>query len=310
MTSRPGRARKPGASGSKVVPLVVALLLLLVGGWALKTFMLDGGQPKNILLLGVDKDKTRTDVVLLAHVDPKDGLVNVLSIPRDTWVETACDGVEPPCQSPDKLAHAHAWGGAKGPEVTMRTVEKFLDVKVDGYVRVDFDGFEQLVDAVGGVDILIDKDMDYDDPTPGAELHIHFQASPTPQHLDGKKALEYVRFRNDGQGDVGRTERTRRFIKAVVESVQKNGKASQLPALWKTMAPYVATNIDSATAASLLRAAPKVKVTDVQMAMVPGQPIILKNGPWIWQADVEKTQQLVNDLIINPKPAQPASAAK
>ncbi|HLN64426.1 MAG TPA: LCP family protein [Symbiobacteriaceae bacterium] len=304
MSTSPSRSRTntPRPGDSKVVPILVAVALLLVGAWALKTLIFDGGQPKNILLLGVDQDKTRTDVVLLAHVDPKQGLINVLSVPRDTWVEIPCEGLDP-CQSPDKLAHAHAWGGSKGPEITMKTVEKFLGVKVDGYVRVDFEGFKQLVETIGGVDILIDKNMDYDDPTPGAELHIHFKGSPTPQHLNGQKALEYVRFRNDGQGDVGRTERTRRFIKAVIEGVQKNGKAGQIPTLWKSMAPYVSTNLDGGTVAALARVAGTVKTGEVQAQMVPGTPVILKNGPWVWQADVEGTQKLVDELIKNPKPA-------
>ncbi|HYG57264.1 MAG TPA: LCP family protein, partial [Symbiobacteriaceae bacterium] len=117
------------------------------------------------------------------------------------------------------------------------------------------------------------------------------------------KALEYVRFRNDGQGDVGRTERTRNFLKAVVDGAKNNGKISQLPAVWSSLAPYVKTDLDSGTVASLARMANKVDSSKIHMDIVPGSPVILKNGPWVWQADVPKTQALVDAMIKMKAPA-------
>jgi len=302
MSSRSNRAavRLPGDSKSWLIPLVVAALLVVAAFFALS--WVRGGTPKNILLLGVDQDKTRSDVVLLAHVDPRQGLANLISIPRDTWVEIPCEGIKF-CQSPDKLNHAHVYGGDDGPELVAKTVERFLGIKVDGYVRVDFDGFKEVIDKLGGVDIVIDKDMDYVDPTPGAKLEIHFKASKEPQHLNGKQALEFVRYRNDGQGDVGRTERQRKFFMAVLQTMQKNGTASKLPGLVTAMAPYVKTDIDSAALVAVARMAPKLDESNLQMAMVPGTPVILKNGPWVWEVDKPKTQAMVDALIKNPKPA-------
>lgn len=292
------RTARKKRRGSRVLPILLAVLLLAGGAWAAKTYFLDGGQPKNILLMGVDENKTRTDVVMLAHVDPRQGIVNLISVPRDTWVEIPCEGIKT-CYSPDKLAHAHAYGGDQGPELAVATVEKFLGVQVDGYARVDFDGFKQVIDTLGGVDIVIEKNMDYEDPTPPG-LYIHFKGSPEPQHLTGKQALEYVRFRNDGQGDVGRTERTRKFLHAVLDTLKSKGTVSKLPQLWKDMAPYVKTNIDSGTIAALARVAGKVDSQSIQMEMVPGTPKVLDKGPWIWEADAAKTQDLVNRLIHFP----------
>lgn len=301
MSTSPRTANsRPARRQSSVWPVILAIGLLAAGGWAIYTFLLGGGA-KNILLMGVDENKTRTDVVLLAHVEPKNGTVNLLSIPRDTWVEIPCAGNKQ-CQSPDKLAHAHVWGGEQGPEMTVQTVEKLLGVKIDGYVRVDFEGFSKLVDAIGGVDIVIDQNMYYNDPTPPGLL-INFKASKEPQHLNGQKALEFVRFRNDGQGDIGRTERTRKFLKAVLEAVQKKGMVSQIPTLYKSMAPFVKTDLDAATVTALARVAPKVDPTGIKMDTVPGEPVILKNGPWIWQAKVPETQALVDTLIKGKKPA-------
>lgn len=292
------RTARKKRGGSKVLPILLAVLLLAGGAWAAKTYYLDGGQPKNILLMGVDENKTRTDVVMLAHVDPKQGIVNLISIPRDTWVDIPCEGIKT-CYSPDKLAHAHAYGGEEGPELAVATVEHFLGVQIDGYARVDFDGFQQVIDTLGGVDIVIEKNMDYEDPTPPG-LYIHFKGSPEPQHLTGKQALEYVRFRNDGQGDVGRTDRTRKFLHAVLDTLKAKGTVSKLPQLWKDMAPYVKTDVDSGTIAALARVAGKVDTQSIQMEMVPGTPEVLANGPWIWRADGAKTQELVDRLVHYP----------
>lgn len=292
-TARPGR-------GNSGVPILIAIALLVAGGWAIFTFLLGGGS-KNILLMGLDENKTRTDVVMLAHIEPKSGTVNLISLPRDTWLEVPCDGLDP-CQTPDKLAHAHVWGGKKGPEITVKTVERFLGIKIDGYVRVDFDGFKHLVDAIGGVDILIDQNMYYHDPTP-PELLINFKASDKPQHLDGASALKYVRFRNDGQGDIGRGERTRRFLKAVLAGVQQKGIVSQIPTMYKAMSPYITTDLNASTITALARVAPKVDPNKIEMASIPGDPVILKNGPWVWQAKVDETQALVDRLIKGIKPA-------
>ncbi|MDF2631203.1 MAG: putative transcriptional regulator [Symbiobacteriaceae bacterium] len=306
------RTARKKRSGPKVGSILLAVFLIMVaagGAWAAKTYFLDGGQPKNILLMGVDEHKTRTDVVMLARIDPRQGIVNLISIPRDTYVEIPCDGIEV-CQPLDKLAHAHAYGGEEGPELAVATVEKFLGVQIDGYARVDFDGFKQVIDTLGGVDMVIEEDMDYEDPTPPG-LYIHFKGSPNPQHLTGKQALEYVRFRADGQGDVGRTERTRKFLLAVYTTLKEKGSIGKLPQLWSNMSPYVKTDLDGGTIAALARVAGKVDPNTLKMEMVPGKGAQSPNGLWVWEADQAKTQELVNRLIHNPtKEAAPAEEPK
>ncbi|MDB4896628.1 MAG: putative transcriptional regulator, partial [Firmicutes bacterium] len=127
------------SSASALWPILIAVLVLVLGGIAVNAFQ-GGAGPKNILLMGVDEDKTRTDVMVLAHIDPAQGLVSLISLPRDTLVDIPCAGLQY-CVSPDKLAHAHAYGGAKGPEVAVQTMEKLLGISVDGYVRIDYNGF-------------------------------------------------------------------------------------------------------------------------------------------------------------------------
>ncbi len=294
-----------GSTSGKLISIIVAVAVLLGGGWAVKAFFLDAGTPTNILLMGVDEGKTRTDVVMVAHVDPKQNLVSLVSIPRDTLVEIDCTGIKY-CVTPDKLAHAHVYGGDDGQELTKKAVEKLLDIKIDHYVSVDYEGFEGVIDQLGGVDIVIDKNMDYEDPYAHPPLSIHFKAKKEPQHLNGKDALRYVRFRADGLGDIGRIERTKKFAHALAVSAKQNGTAAKLPSLVSAMWPYVKTDLDMTTAVSLARMAPKVNVDQIQVEMIPGSDETLKDGRWVWNADKTKAREIVDRLIKNPKPPEAA----
>lgn len=288
---RPARQPKKNLN---IVPIAIAILVLLVGGWALKTFFVGAG-PKTILLMGLDEGKTRTDVVVLAHVNPGKGIVNAISLPRDTLVDIDCDPES--CLSPDKLAHAHAYGGDKGPEMTVKAVESLLGIKIDHYVRVDYEGFSKVIDALGGVSIVIDQNMDYEDPYAHPPLKIHFKASPEPQHLNGAQALNYVRFRNDGLGDIGRIQRTKKFAIALFQTLKGSGKISKLPGLVGVIHPYVTTDLDLSTAVSLAGMAAKLEAENIHMTALPGADATLDDGRWVWLADKEKTQELVDTLI-------------
>jgi len=297
--TRPNAPKAPKRS----LPILIAVVVLVLGGWAARTFFVGSQAPTNILLMGVDEGKTRTDVVVLAHIDPKQGLVSVLSVPRDTLVDIPCDGLKT-CRSKDKLAHAHVYGGEKGPELTVRAVEGLLDVKIPYYVRVDYAGFEKVVEALGGVDMVIEKNMDYEDPYASPPLKIHFKGSPNPQHLTGTEALKFVRFRADGLGDIGRIDRTRKFFLAMVQTARKNGTAAKLPGLVSTLLPYIDTNLNTATAVALARMAKQVDLSQVAVEMVPGRDDPANAAGWVWVADQAKTKSLVEQLINNPVPKQ------
>ena len=102
-----------------------------------------------------DAKGERTDTMILANVNFKTGNIDLVSIPRDTRVSVNGEM--------DKINHAHAKGGM---ELTMETVSNFLDVNLDYYVRMDYRAVEEVVEAIGGVDIYVPQDMKYDDPTP------------------------------------------------------------------------------------------------------------------------------------------------
>lgn len=282
--------------------LALAGTLLLVAGLGLKAYQIVAaqGRPVNVLVLGVDG--SRSDVVVLAHWEPRYRLLNLVSIPRDTRVEIPCPKESPYCISPDKLAHAHHYGQLPdgrdlGPQLAVATVERFLGVKIDYYVRIDYEGFRRAIDALGGVTLDVEKDMDYDDPY--QNLHIHLKKGV--QHLDGKRALEYVRFRDDGLGDIGRIGRTHRFFQALLQSARQSGALRNLPALVSQVWPYVKTNVDLGTALALARAAQDLKPENLRSVTIPGQAIY-KDNLWYWDADPVQKAAIVRDYITHVQP--------
>jgi polyisoprenyl-teichoic acid--peptidoglycan teichoic acid transferase len=284
----------------RVIILVLVATVLIGGLWAANTFLFSDLTPRTILLMGTDEGKTRTDVLVVVHVDPKQNRVSLISIPRDTYAEIDCKGIDV-CVSPDKIAHAHAYGGLeKGPLLTKKAVEKLLSLPIAHYARVDFDGFEKVVDLLGGVDIVIEQNMDYEDPYANPPLKIHFKASPDPQRLDGEDALKYVRFRDDGQGDIGRILRTKKFFFALVESVRNNGSVSKMPSLVNTGLAYVKTDLDAQSLVSLGRMAPRIDLQTIEVDVLPGTPV--ESPLWVWMPDPAKTKELVDRLIRDPKP--------
>lgn len=157
--------------------------------------------PISILLLGVDargNDRGRSDSLILMTVNPKDQSMKMVSIPRDTRTEIIGKGTQ------DKINHSYAFGGV---DMTVKTVENFLDVPIDYYVQVNMESFKDIVDAVGGVTVNNSLAFNYDG----------YNFSKGQISLNGEEALAYSRMRKkDPRGDFGRQERQRQIIQAVI----------------------------------------------------------------------------------------------
>ncbi len=198
--------------------------------------------PLNILVLGVDQAKLdeqgeeelpRTDTMLFMAVRPKMSKVAVFSIPRDSLVEIPGYGV-------DRINMAHVYGGYP---LTKLMVEKIMEMPVDGYVMLNFEGFKEVVDLIGGVEITVDKRMLYEDKSAGFIIDLH----PGLQKLDGNDALGYVRFRRDALGDITRTKRQQQFIMALLAKIKQKETLMRvlgnLPEIKKLSDHYFQTNL-------------------------------------------------------------------
>lgn len=166
---------------------------------------LESQEPFSILLLGIDTgdlgrtEQGRSDTMMVATVNPKKQKTTLVSIPRDTYVEIVGHGTE------DKINHAYAFGGAA---MSMDTIENFLDIPIDHYVSINMAGIQELVDAVGGIDVNNDMEFTQDGHT--------FAFGPI--HLNGEESLAYIRMRyEDPRGDYGRQLRQRSVVEAIVK---------------------------------------------------------------------------------------------
>lgn len=257
-------------------------------------FFAQSGSRVNILALGVDDGEygagdnqpTRSDTIMLFSIDQSTNSANVLSIPRDTAVRIpAREGV-------DKIAHAHAYGG---PELVIRTVGALLDVPIHYYVEADFDGFAQIVDVLDGVDLYVEQNMSYEDPY--ADLIINLRQGF--QHLDGDKAGQYVRFRHDELGDIGRVQRQQKFVQAVADKVLQPAIMLKIPSLAGAVKENVRTDMSAVQMLRVANALKSLKRENVRTAMLPGN-FGDKETAGFWIMDKEETKDLVQKMFIDP----------
>lgn len=186
------------------------------------------GLPLNILLMGVDKDtgSQRSDTTILAHLSADRSRAELISIPRDSWVQIpACTLADGTVTEPQefKFNEAFSIGGAA---CTIRTVEQLTGVRIDDYAMVDFAGFTEMVDAVGGVPFCVPEDID--------DKQAKVQLEAGCQTLDGTQALGFVRARKSlGDGsDLGRIDRQQQFLEAMVAKVTSAGTLTDVTALY------------------------------------------------------------------------------
>lgn len=198
-----------------------------------------GSERVNILLMGVDRramrpnEMPRSDSMMLISLDPVSKSFTHYSILRDTYVEIPGYG----------KSRINAALGQGGPALAMETVGQFTGLPVSYYVLTDFEGFKGLIDAVGGVEMNVEKRMVYRDPTDEGKYDIDLKKGP--QHLDGNKALQYVRFRHDATSDYTRTERQRKLLTALTQKLKSSTTLLQLPTILRSVQPYVQTNLTS-----------------------------------------------------------------
>jgi polyisoprenyl-teichoic acid--peptidoglycan teichoic acid transferase len=184
--------------------------------------------PFSILMLGVDErdgDSGRSDTMIVLTVNPNTNSVKMLSIPRDTRTEIVGKGTE------DKINHAYAFGKE---EMSMASVENLLDIPIDYFVRVNMEGFKDIVDAVGGITVNNTLDFTYEG-----------QNFTTGQiNLTGEEALKFVRMRyEDPNGDFGRQQRQRQVIQGVVNKGASFSSLTNFSDIFAALGKNVRTNI-------------------------------------------------------------------
>jgi len=238
----------------------------------------------NILIVGCDEIENhgRADTIVLLSISPKTKDALILSIPRDTRVEIPGRGM-------DKINHAYAFGGES---LLTKTVSSFLDVPIHFYAVADFNGFVYIIDELGGVEIDVEKEMHYVDKAGGVEINLH----PGKQILNGEKALQYIRFRYDKLGDLGRIKRQQKLALAVIKKMINFDSMIKIPQISEGMKDYIETNIEARDTVALANLFRGVNQEKFRIETVQGEPVYIEGISYL-EPDVEEVRQRVKSLI-------------
>ena len=235
-------------------------------------------RPVNVLVMGIDRVagaklgteemfSGNSDSILLLHIDPKQSAVSLLSIPRDTQVDIPNLGLT-------KINQANPSGG---PALANKVIsDNFSGVPIDRYVRFSTEAFRELINQVGGVELNVPMDMVYEDKT--QKLSINLKQGR--QILDGDKAEQFSRFRNDAFGDIGRVQRQQVLLKALREKISNPLVIARIPGILHAMQPYIDTNLTFEEMLALFNYGVGVNQKAIKMVMLPGR----FSGPEEFQA--------------------------
>lgn len=288
---KPKKRRKKHGFLKFLLVLLLLFILAIIALWvfAKQPDAADTGARKDgtaaILLAGTDKDGTRTDTMMLLYVDEKNKEMNLLSIPRDTY--TRMDISVPKLNA----VYGVAGGGKAGMERLMDYTESCIGYRPDGYVLVNLDSFESLVNLMGGVDFDVPVDMKYDDPT--QDLYIDLHAGE--QHLNGKEAMWAVRFRKGyAQADLKRVEVQRDFIKSALSQWLQVKNIWRAPAAATLVTTNTTTNLSMRELAWLAKTAKMIGTDNMQTETLPGEAANI-GGASVYVLWPETTAKLINE---------------
>ena len=255
------------------------------GDWVQRMFGDDEltSGPLNVLVLGVDTRPdseemgSRTDTIMLVQVVPRTGDVKLLSVPRDLLVE-----VEP--GEEDRINAAYNYGGV---DETIATLENYTGVPVDHYATIDFEGFEKVIDAMGGIRVDVGE----------GQFPEKWRMGEGVQRLNGHKALIYARYRGTPGADLDRMQRQRELVAALRSEALRWHTVKTLPQIMEVMNENVKTDLDLDGAITLgqilIRRGRHAEMTSQQLK---GTPKRLPNGDEVLIPDEEANEQILDEF--------------
>lgn len=244
----------------------------------------------NVLLMATDRDGLHTDSMMLASFDKKREQLNILAIPRDTRV--LINNV------PYKLNTAYALG-KKGEqqELTIQKIEEIIDLPIHYYAVVNMNGFRNIVDILGGVEIDVPMRMKYDDP----EQDLHIDLYPGLQVLDGDKAEQFCRFRKGYvDQDYERSMAQQQFLSALIEQKLKPEYLFKIGSIYQEISKNLDTNVGIGDIATFLPLIKLVNSENTNMYYMPGEDKVI-DGIWYFLPDQEETDKMIAEKFLYQK---------
>ncbi|MGI5850778.1 MAG: LCP family protein [Clostridiales bacterium] len=257
----------------------------------------------NILLLGTDRrnrnENGRSDAIMIATVDKKNGQLKLSSIMRDLYVSI-------PDRKDNRINAAYSFGG---PMLAMKTINQNFNLNITRYVSVDFFGLEEIINAIGGVEIDVkQKEIKYINSVINELNKLDKQNRTSPQlteagvqTLDGKQAVAYSRIRKVGDGDSERTERQRRVMTQIFNQM-KSINPMKLPNLVASLIPYTDTNIPASDIISLGTTVLTMKDKKIYQYRVPAKDTYKSQtirGMAVYVPDLDANTKQLHDFLYN-----------
>ncbi len=270
----------------------------------------------NILLLGTDarvneRGPSRTDTMILVTIDPQTRTAGMLSIPRDLWVSI-------PNHSEGRINTAHFLGESSGypgggPALAKKTVQYALGIPVHYFVRVDFEGFEKLVDAIGGITIVV-REAIHDDKYPDSNYGYMTVSIPAgEQHMDGETALQYARARH-GSSDFERARRQQEVLKAIRDKVLRlNIPLTRIPEMLRIVGGSVKTDLSLSDMYTLAKVGREITAENIHTAVIDETmttPQTTPDGAQVLIPNRTPIRELVTGLFGGPAPTSVASPSE
>lgn len=247
------------------------------------------GDPFALLLLGIDGTEfknTRSDSIILAIVDPDEDKISMLSIYRDLLVNI------PNRSGYDKINASYNYGGA---DLVAATIEDLLGISINHYAVLNFDGFRDLVDAIGGLTIDVEKNMGHKDSYSKSQ----FSLNKGVQKLDGIQTLNYVRFRNDAEGDFGRTRRQRQVISELSDQTISFRSVTKIQNIYKAIDNNLDTNISVSDIVKMIIKMRDISSNDINTIEFEAHTTSINGISYVEaeSSEIERLKGVLKDLL-------------
>lgn len=242
----------------------------------------------NILLIGIDDQPVEgigesgryADALMLVSMDRETGQVRFLALPRN--IKTVIPGRK----DEDYLSFTYYYGGSP---LAVNTVSQLLNIPITQYIAIDRKALSKFIDTIGGVNLYVERDMNYDDPVSGTSIHL----KRGYQRLTGDMAQQYLRFRNDDLGDIGRVHRQQKFAEALFEKLISIELLPALPTIITIFNDSMDTNIDILDISSVIDIIDTLYTNKIEIQILPGN----LGGLGEWIPDKARVQQMIDDMF-------------
>lgn len=284
------KLKVPGMKRKTIIVLLLLPLLWLLSVWLriYERSPLPEQLPRhtmpgivNVLIAGVDQrgeEASRADTIMILSINHYSREAALVSLPRDARVPIPAHGL-------DKINHAMQFSGIA---LLRQTVENLLNVPLHYYLYTNFTGFAQMIDALGGIELEVEREIIGQDGKP--------LVAAGPQHLNGSQALTYARFRSDVEGDFGRMRRQQQVMKAIMGRLRQRESLLRLPLLTEQLARHLRTDMSPPTLINFARTAATLDFSRLPTIQLRGRVATIEGISYVL-LDEDELQETVRRYL-------------